>query len=42
MGFLGQTWVLRKTVVIIAHSDPYETILEGNQKNVEKFHESIL
>ena len=42
MDFLGQTWVLSKTVVTIAYSDPYETILEGNKKNVEKFQESIL
>ena len=32
MDFLGQTWVLSKTVVTIANSDPYETILEGNKK----------
>ena len=42
MDFLGQTWVLSKTVVTIANSDQYETILEGNQKNVEKIQESIL
>ena len=39
--FLGQTWVLSKTVVIITNSDPYETILEVNKKNVQ-FQESIL
>ena len=42
MDFLGQTWVLSKTVVTIAYSDPYETILEGNQKNVKKIQKSIL
>ena len=42
MDFLGQTWVLSKTVVTITNSDPYETILEENQKNVEKVQESIL
>jgi len=42
MDFLGQTWVLSKTVVTIANSDPYETILEGNKKNAKKFQESIL
>ena len=29
--------VLSKTVVTIANSDPYKTILEGNKKKVEKF-----
>ena len=42
MDFLGQTWVLSKTVVTIAYSDPYETIWEGNKKKIEKFQESIL
>ena len=37
MDFLGQTWVLSKTVVTIANSDPYETILEGNQKMSKNF-----
>ena len=40
--FLGQTWVLsKKTVNIITNSDPYETILEVNQKN-DQLKESIL
>ena len=39
-GFLTNDF--SKTVVTIANRDPYETILEGNQKNVEKFQESIL
>ena len=30
------------TIATIANSDPYETILEGNQKNVEKVRKSIL